>query len=92
VRLEPPRLEHHGGQFASVARAADKDDRLVAVQGLARLLLLEQDQRLDSEGKSYLNRLAAAVRQADEMVRALAELGRLLRDTKLTHEELKKHL
>jgi two-component system, OmpR family, sensor histidine kinase PrrB len=55
-------------------------NRLVAVGGLAQLLLLEQDQRLDTEGKSYLNRLVVAVRQADELVRALAELGRLLRE------------
>ncbi len=55
-------------------------NRLVAVQGLARLLLLEQAERLDEEGRGYLERLAGAARQADEMVRALAELGRLLRD------------
>jgi len=55
-------------------------NRLVAVGGLARLVLLEQAQRLDSEGKSYLERLAAAVRKTDELVRALAELGRLLRE------------
>ena len=55
-------------------------NRLVSIQGLARLILLEQAERLDEEGRSYLDRLAQAVRQADEMVRALADLGRLLRD------------
>jgi light-regulated signal transduction histidine kinase (bacteriophytochrome) len=61
-------------------------NRLVAVQGLARLLLLDKASQLDAEGRDYLERLAAAVRQADEMVRALAELGRQLRDPELPIE------
>ncbi len=55
-------------------------NRLVAVQGLAQVLLLEQAERLDDEGRDYLTRLATGVRQADVMVRSLDELGRLLRD------------
>jgi len=55
-------------------------NRLVSVQGLARLLLLDQAERLDDEGREYLQRLANSIRQADELVRSLAELGRLLRD------------
>lgn len=55
-------------------------NRLVSAQGLARLLLLEKSDQLDEEARDYLDRLAAAVRHADEMCRALADLGRLLRD------------
>jgi signal transduction histidine kinase len=62
------------------ALAHELPNRLVAVGGLAQLLLVEQGQRLDDEGRNYLGRLAQAVRQTDEMVRALADLGRLVRD------------
>jgi signal transduction histidine kinase len=44
------------------------------------LLLLEEADRLDGEGREYLQRLANSIRQADELVRSLADLGRLLRD------------
>jgi signal transduction histidine kinase len=54
-------------------------NRLVAAQGLARLLL-DQAERLDAEGRDLLRRLADGVRLADELVRSLADLGRLLRD------------
>lgn len=55
-------------------------NQLVSIQGLARLLLLDQADRLDDEGRDYLRRLADGVRLADELVRSLADLGRLLRE------------
>ncbi len=58
----------------------DLPNSLVAIQGLARLLLLEQAERLDEEGRLHLNRLLANARQANELVRDLADLGELLRD------------
>ncbi len=60
-------------------------NRLMAIQGWARLLLREKADRLDDEGKLYLDRLATGVRQADEMVRGLADLDRLLLDPGEVH-------
>jgi K+-sensing histidine kinase KdpD len=51
----------------------------VAIQGMANLLL-EQADRLNDEGREQLNALAQTARRTDEMVRALADLGRLVRD------------
>ncbi len=48
-------------------------NHLVAVQGLARMLEMEQAERLDDEGKDYLRRLAAAAQRAHELARSLAD-------------------
>jgi signal transduction histidine kinase len=55
-------------------------NQLVALQGLARMLEKEQSSRLDEEGRTLLGRLACLAQRADQLVRALAELGRLCRD------------
>jgi signal transduction histidine kinase len=52
-------------------------NRLIAVQGLARLLELEEGERLGAEGRDYLGRLAAAAEEAHGLVAALAEVVRL---------------
>jgi signal transduction histidine kinase len=51
----------------------------VGIQGLARLLLADQAERLDPNGKELLLRLADLARQTDRLVRAVAEIGRLVR-------------
>jgi two-component system OmpR family sensor kinase len=55
-------------------------NQLVALQGLARLIEMEQADRLDEEGRAHLLRLADLARRTDGLVRALAEIGRLTRD------------
>lgn len=55
-------------------------NQLVALQGLARLLEIEQGDRLDEEGRGRLLHLADLARRADSLARALAEIGRLTRD------------
>jgi signal transduction histidine kinase len=52
---------------------------LVAVQGLARLLELEEGERLGSDGRAYLGRLAAGAGRAHALVNALADVARLAR-------------
>jgi signal transduction histidine kinase len=54
-------------------------NRLLAIQGLARLLELEEANRLGPEGKDYLQRLAAAGQQTHHLVKALADFIRLVR-------------
>jgi signal transduction histidine kinase len=61
------------------ALAHDLPNQLLAVQGLARLVLEEQGERLDPAGRELLERLAAAARRADESARSLADLVRLVR-------------
>jgi signal transduction histidine kinase len=56
-------------------------NQLVALQGLARLIEMEQADRLDDEGRAYLLRLADLARRADGLVRTLAEIGRLTKDS-----------
>jgi signal transduction histidine kinase len=55
-------------------------NQLVAAQGLARLLLEEQGQRLDAEGRDLLGRVAALSQEADRAVRTLAEVVRACRE------------
>jgi two-component system, OmpR family, sensor histidine kinase TctE len=55
-------------------------NQLVALQGLARLIEMEQADRLDDEGRAHLLRLADLARRTDGLVRALAEIGRLTRE------------
>jgi signal transduction histidine kinase len=50
---------------------------LVALQGLARTLELEQGERLDDEGRAYLDRIIQAAQKADTLTRTLAGLGKL---------------
>ena len=55
-------------------------NQLVALQGLARLIEMEQADRLDDEGRAHLLRLADLARRADGLIRTLAEIGRLTRN------------
>ena len=55
-------------------------NQLVALQGLTRLLVEEQGERLDEEGRSLLVHVADLARRADGLARALADMGRVLRD------------
>jgi two-component system, OmpR family, sensor histidine kinase SenX3 len=55
-------------------------NRLVAIQGLARLLLVDQGDRLDNMARDILERIADVALETDRTVRGLAEVGRLERD------------
>lgn len=46
---------------------------LVAIQGLARVLEMDQAQRLDDEGKDHLRRVAVAAQRAHELTLTLAD-------------------
>jgi signal transduction histidine kinase len=52
-------------------------NQLVAMQGMARLLELEEGERLSPEGQGYLGRLANGAAKAHALVSALAEVARL---------------
>jgi len=56
-------------------------NHLIAVEGLARLLALEEGDRLGADGRDYLRRLTAAAEKAHALVAALAEVARLGRPT-----------
>jgi signal transduction histidine kinase len=55
-------------------------NHLVALRGLARMLADAEGDRLDDEGRIYLERLEALAGRVDQTVRALADLGRLCRE------------
>jgi signal transduction histidine kinase len=55
-------------------------NQLVAVQGLARLVLEEQGPRLDAEGRDLLGRVADLSRETDRAVRTLADVVRCCRE------------
>jgi signal transduction histidine kinase len=52
-------------------------NQLVAIQGLARLLELEEGERLSPEGQDYLARVAVGTAKVHALVSALAEVARL---------------
>ena len=54
-------------------------NQLIAIQGLARLLDLEERDRLSEDGRNYLERLVAAAQRTHELVRSLAEVVRACR-------------
>jgi signal transduction histidine kinase len=56
-------------------------NHLIAVEGLARLLALEEGDRLGADGRDYLRRLTAAAEKAHALVATLAEVARLSRPT-----------
>src|SRR5262245_29713068 len=58
----------------------DLPNILLAVQGMLRLLELDEGDRLGERGHEYLRRLAAATGRAQGVVRLLAELGQAGRD------------
>jgi two-component system sensor kinase FixL len=58
----------------------DLPNQLVAIQGLARMLVEMAGVGLDEDGRALLTRLAALTVRADEQMRRLAALGRLCRE------------
>jgi signal transduction histidine kinase len=79
LRPRVDQLERLLGCFQK-ALGHELPNQLVALQGLARLIEMEQADRLDDEGRSHLLRLADLARRADALIRSLAEIGRLTRD------------
>src|SRR5947209_6737970 len=62
----------------------DLPNHLIAIQGLARVLELEEGERLSPAGRDLLARLAAAAQRAHEIVGTLAEIGRVGREVHAT--------
>ncbi len=58
-------------------------NRLLAIQGLTRLLDMEHGSSLDGDGKEYMQRLAAAAQRTHVLIKALADLIRLVRSAEL---------
>jgi len=58
--------------------AHDLPNQLVAIQGLARVLEMEEGDRLGPDGRDYLRRMAAAAQRAHANVRSLAEVVKLV--------------
>jgi signal transduction histidine kinase len=54
-------------------------NQLLAIQGLTRVLDMEEGERLGAEGKDFLARLAAAAQRTHELIRMLADLVRAAR-------------
>jgi signal transduction histidine kinase len=79
ARRETEQLERLLGCFQK-ALGHDLPNQLVALQGIARLVEMEQADRLDDEGRAHLLYLADLALRADGLVRRLAEVGRLTRD------------
>jgi light-regulated signal transduction histidine kinase (bacteriophytochrome) len=59
----------------------DLPNQLVAIQGLLQVLALEERERLSSDGRDYLDRLAALTRKAQEALVTLKAIGRAAIDT-----------
>lgn len=55
-------------------------NQMIALQGLLRLLELDDGERLSPEGREYLHRLQTAAQRTHRQVRALAELSRAARE------------
>ncbi len=56
----------------------DLPNHLIALQGLARLLAVEEEERLSPEGKDYVARMAAGAERAQALTVALSSTARLL--------------
>jgi signal transduction histidine kinase len=78
LRPRVEQLERLLGCFQK-ALGHELPNQLVALQGLARLVEMEQADRLDAEGRVHLSRLADLAQRADGLIRTLAEIGRLTR-------------
>jgi signal transduction histidine kinase len=63
-------------------------NQLLAIQGLARVLDMEEGERLGAESKEFLMRLAAAAQRTHELVRMLAEFIRATRAVPLDRPTL----
>jgi signal transduction histidine kinase len=58
--------------------AHDLPNHLIALRGLARLLAVEEEERLSTEGKEYVDRMASAAERAHTLAVSLSSTGRLL--------------
>jgi signal transduction histidine kinase len=58
----------------------DLPNQLIALQGLIRVLELEEAERLSADGRGYLQRLRSIAHRAHSRISALAEIGRERRD------------
>lgn len=58
-------------------------NRLIAIQGFAQLLGLEESERLGPDGQDYLKRLSVATQRAATLVKGLAELVRSARASEI---------
>jgi signal transduction histidine kinase len=56
----------------------DLPNHFIALKGLAQLLAVEEEERLTSEGKEYVGRMAAAADRAHALTLSLASAGRLV--------------
>src|SRR5581483_12233124 len=56
-------------------------NHLIAIQGLARVLEMEEGANLTSDSHEYLRRLAANAGRVQLLTSALAEIGRARRDS-----------
>jgi two-component system C4-dicarboxylate transport sensor histidine kinase DctB len=72
------RLEQAGQLLACVQKVAGHDlpNRLVAIQGLLELLLIEEADRLSPEGHQLVQRVQVATRRAHALTQALEQLCR----------------
>src|SRR5579864_8128381 len=69
-----------GEQLLALFRQAmghDMPNHLVALQGLVRLLEVEEKDRLSAAGQDYLRRLAAIHERGEGLVRVLSEICRV---------------
>src|SRR5262245_65269281 len=65
--------------LSCIVRALGHDlpNYFVALQGLVRLLDMEEADRLGPDGREYLERLGAATQRAQELVESLRVLGKV---------------
>ncbi len=85
TRRRVEQLERLLGCFQK-ALGHELPNQLVALQGLARLVAMEQAERLDDAGRAQVLRLADLARRTDGLIRTLAQIGRLTRDVGPTEE------
>jgi signal transduction histidine kinase len=65
----------------------DLPNLLVAIQGMVQLLQTEEAERLNPEGREFLEQLVQTSRRAHEWSRALADVGCVVRDARGTAPE-----
>lgn len=76
--MNPTRDEATDRLLAALQKALGHElpNRLIAIQGFAQLLDLEEAERLSPDGRDYLRRLSAATQRASALIKGLAELVR----------------
>jgi signal transduction histidine kinase len=77
--VEPGRILERAERILACSRPVlghDLPNALVAIQGLLKVLELEEGDHLSSDGREYLRRVTAATQRAQGMVRLLKDLAR----------------